>query len=212
MINIAIADDHPLLLEGLRNILSKEEDLTVVGCYPSAEALQAALKYEKIDILLLDINLSDTNSLELIRPLRVSYPSMHIIIISVHNEYAVINSAFEEGAEGYIQKNSSIDEILTGIQHILHGKRFMCSQTKSIVDKKNQSELKSVPKLTRREKEILIEAAMGLTTIQIAEKLFISHHTVESHRKNLIEKFKASNLSSAIKMAYEYGLILEVKS
>ncbi|WP_312136776.1 response regulator transcription factor [Sphingobacterium sp.] len=212
MINIAIADDHPLLLEGLRNILSKEEDLTVVGCYPNAEALQAALKHEKIDILLLDINLSDTNSLELISPLRASYPAMHIIIISVHNEYAVINSAFQEGAEGYIQKNSSIDEILLGTQHILNGKRFMCSQTKSIVDKKNQSELKSVPKLTRREREILVEAAMGLTTIQIADKLFISHHTVESHRKNLIEKFKASNLSSAIKMAYEYGLILELKS
>jgi len=212
MINIAIADDHPLLLEGLRNILSKEEDLTVVGCYPNAEALQAALKHEKIDILLLDINLSDTNSLELISPLRASYPTMHIIIISVHNEYAVINSAFQEGAEGYIQKNSSIDEILLGIQNILNGKRFMCSQTKSIVDKKNQSELKSVPKLTRREREILVEAAMGLTTIQIADKLFISHHTVESHRKNLIEKFKASNLSSAIKMAYEYGLILELKS
>ncbi len=212
MINIAIADDHPLLLEGLRNILSKEEDLTVVGCYPNAEALQAALKHEKIDILLLDINLSDTNSLELISPLRASYPTMHIIIISVHNEYAVINSAFQEGAEGYIQKNSSIDEILLGIQHILNGKRFMCSQTKSIVDKKNQSELKSVPRLTRREREILVEAAMGLTTIQIADKLFISHHTVESHRKNLIEKFKASNLSSAIKMAYEYGLILELKS
>lgn len=211
MINIAIADDHPLLLEGLRNILSKEDDLLVVGCYPTAEVLQTALKTERIDILLLDINLSDINSLELIRPLRSAHPNMHIIVLSVHNEYAVINSAFQEGAEGYIQKNSSIDEILEGIQDILNGKRFMCSQTKRIVEKKNLSELKSVPKLTRREKEILLEAAMGLTTIQIAEKLFISHHTVESHRKNLIEKFKASNLSSAIKLAYEYGLIFEVK-
>jgi DNA-binding CsgD family transcriptional regulator len=80
------------------------------------------------------------------------------------------------------------------------------------VDKKNSIELKSVPKLTRREKEILAVAAMGLTTNQIAEKLFISPHTVESHRKNLIEKFRTSNLSSAIKMAYDYGLIREITS
>jgi DNA-binding CsgD family transcriptional regulator len=75
------------------------------------------------------------------------------------------------------------------------------------MDKKNQSELKVIPKLTRREKEILIEASSGLTTPQIAEKLFISPHTVESHRKNLIVKFKTSNLTTAIKLALEYGII-----
>lgn len=208
MIQIAIADDHPLLLEGLQNILSKEEDLQVVGCYPSAAVLLHSLQTERLDILLLDINLSDANSLTLIAPLRQQQPNMQIIMLSVHNEYAVINSAFQAGAAGYIQKNASITEILAGIQQVLKGKRFMCSQTSKIVEKKNQGELKAVPKLTRREKEVLAEAAQGLTTQQIADKLFISHHTVESHRKNLIEKFKTSNLSSAIKLAYDYGLIL----
>jgi DNA-binding NarL/FixJ family response regulator len=170
------------------------------------------LNNTKIDVLLLDINLSDANGLELIAPLLKNNPELKIIILSVHNEYAVINSAFQEGAHGYIQKNASVTEILLGIQEILIGNKFRCKQTQLIVDKKNSIELKSVPKLTRREKEILAVAAMGLTTNQIAEKLFISPHTVESHRKNLIEKFRTSNLSSAIKMAYDYGLIREITS
>ena len=212
MINIAITDDHPLLSEGLKNILAQETFLNIVGCYPTAEALRNALNNTKIEVLLLDINLSDANGLELIAPLLKNNPELKIIILSVHNEYAVINSAFQEGAHGYIQKNASITEILLGIQEILKGNKFRCKQTQLIVDKKNSIELKSVPKLTRREKEILAVAAMGLTTNQIAEKLFISPHTVESHRKNLIEKFRTSNLSSAIKMAYDYGLIREITS
>ena len=207
MIKIAITDDHPLLLEGLRNILSNQPNLQVVDCYSSSNQLQEALKTTEIDILLLDINLSDTNSIELIKPFKKKYPDMHIIMLSVHNEYAVINSCLEEGASGYIQKNASVDEILEGINSIFDGKKFLCSQTKSVMSKKEKDGLNTIPKLTRREKEVLIEAAQGLTTQQLADKLFISTHTVDSHRKNLIEKFKTSNLSSAITSAIEYGLI-----
>ncbi len=207
MIKIAITDDHPLLLEGLKNILSKQTNLEIVDCYSSAKELENALKTTELDILLLDINLSDTNSIELIKPFKKKYPDMHIIMLSVHNEYAVINSCLSEGASGYIQKNASVDEIVEGINSIFDGKIFLCSQTKSVINKKEKDGLNVIPKLTRREKEVLSEAALGLTTQQIADKLFISTHTVDSHRKNLIEKFKTSNLSSAITLALEYGLI-----
>ncbi|MBB2950035.1 MULTISPECIES: response regulator [Sphingobacterium] len=207
MIKIAITDDHPLLSEGLKNILSKEDMLEVVGCYPDASTMHKALSDGPVDVLLLDINLPDANSIELIKPLRSKYPQMRIIVISVHNEYAVINSVLQEGAQGYIQKNASVEEIVAGVEQVIKGNKFLCSQTKNIVERKSKDELKSVPKLTRREKEVLTEASLGLTTGQIAEKLFISPHTVESHRKNLIEKFDAKNLSSAIKLALEYGLI-----
>ncbi len=207
MIKIAITDDHPLLLEGLKNILSKQTNLEIVDCYSSAKELENALKTTELDILLLDINLSDTNSIELIKPFKNKYPDMHIIMLSVHNEYAVINSCLSEGASGYIQKNASVDEIVEGINSIFDGKIFLCSQTKSVINKKEKDGLNVIPKLTRREKEVLSEAALGLTTQQIADKLFISTHTVDSHRKNLIEKFKTSNLSSAITLALEYGLI-----
>lgn len=207
MINIIITDDHPLLTEGLKNILAQQEDFDIIGCYASSQELFEALVIQPADILLLDINLTDSNSIDIIKPLLVKYPEMRIIMLSVHNEYAVINSALQEGAIGYIQKNASIDEIILGIQTVLLGNKFLCKQTKAVMEKKSLNELKVIPKLTRREKEILMEAAQGLTTVQIAEKLFISTHTVESHRKNLIVKFKTTNLSTAIKLAIEYGLI-----
>jgi len=208
MTKIAITDDHPLLLEGLKNILSKEDDLEVAGIYADSASLHKALGSQRPDVLLLDINLPDANSLELISVMKLNYPQMKIILISVHNEFAVINSALQQGAEGYIQKNASVEEIIAGISEVVNGHIFLCSQTKSIIDKKTKDELNTVPKLTRREKEILTEASAGLTTSQIADKLFISPHTVESHRKNIIEKFGAKNLSTAIKLATEYGLIL----
>lgn len=209
MIKVAITDDHPLLLEGLKNILGNNDSIDVVECFKNVSEMNAGLKKQPVDILLLDINLADINSIELIKPLKKKYGNLQIIMLSVHNELPVINSTLAEGALGYIQKNASVSEILEGINTVYAGNRFLCSQTKAVLDKKSPDGLNQVPKLTRREKEILAEAAKGLTTNQMAEKLFISPHTVESHRKNLIEKFQTSNLSSAIKLAIEYGLIIE---
>lgn len=207
MIKIAITDDHPLLLEGLKNILSQQENFMVVGCYSSSNELFTGLENHALDVLLLDINLSDGNSIDLIKPILKKYPAIQIMILSVHNEFAVINSTLEEGAMGYIQKNALVTEIILGIQTILKGEKFLCNQTKRIVEMKANSGLNTVPKLTRREKEILQEASLGLTTLQIADKLCISPHTVESHRKNLIAKFKTTNISTAVKLAMEYGLV-----
>lgn len=209
MIKVAITDDHPLLLEGLKNILGSSDTIDVVNCFKSVSEMNEGLAKNNVDILLLDINLADINSIELIKPLKKKYENLQIIMLSVHNELPVINSTLAEGALGYIQKNASVSEILEGIHTVYAGNRFLCSQTTSVLEKKSPEGLHQVPKLTRREKEILAEAAKGLTTNQMAEKLFISPHTVESHRKNLIEKFQTTNLSSAIKLAIEYGLIIE---
>ncbi|MGC5745819.1 response regulator [Chryseobacterium sp. NFX27] len=209
MIKVAITDDHPLLLEGLKNILGNSNTIDVVDCFKSVSEMNAGLAKQAVDILLLDINLVDTNSIELLKPLKKKYGNLRIIMLSVHNELPVINSTLAEGALGYIQKNASVSEILEGITTVYAGNQFLCSQTRSVLEKKSADGLHQVPKLTRREKEILAEASKGLTTNQMAEKLFISPHTVESHRKNLIEKFQTSNLSSAIKLAIEYGLIIE---
>ncbi|WP_333662352.1 response regulator transcription factor [Chishuiella changwenlii] len=209
MIKVAITDDHPLLLEGLKNILGNSDTIDVVDCFKNVSEMNAGLSKQVVDILLLDINLVDINSIELIKPLKKKYENLQIIMLSVHNEFPVINSTLAEGALGYIQKNASVFEILEGINTVYKGEQFLCSQTKSVLEKKSPNGLNKVPKLTRREKEILAEAAKGLTTNQMAEKLFISPHTVESHRKNLIEKFQTSNLSSAIKLAIEYGLIIQ---
>ncbi|MHC5201539.1 response regulator [Myroides sp. LJL119] len=207
MINIAITDDHVLLSQGLQMLFQQQKDMQVVGIYPNAKQMQQGLKQQPIDLLILDINLPDANSIELIEPLKLRYPELLIVIISVHDEYAVINSVLKLGANGYIQKNATSEQLITGIKTVLQGKVYLCDLTQEVVKRKTSEPLDAVPKLTRREKEVLLEASLGLTTQQIADKLFISPHTVESHRKNLIEKFKTKNLSSAITLATQYGLL-----
>lgn len=207
MIKIAITDDHVLLSQGLQMLFSNQNDMQVVGIYPNAKQMHQGLKTTSIDVLILDINLPDANSIELIAPLKQKYPELLIVVISVHDEYAVINSVLHLGASGYIQKNASSEQLIQGIKQVLQGNVYLCELTQQVVKRKNSEALDAVPKLTRREKEVLLEASLGLTTQQIADKLFISPHTVESHRKNLIEKFKTKNLSSAITLAMQYRLI-----
>jgi Response regulator containing a CheY-like receiver domain and an HTH DNA-binding domain len=207
MVSIFITDDHPLVLEGLKNVLSEADGFQVSGCFANAAATLEAIGSEPPAVLLLDINLPDINGIDLVRKVKGLSPATRIIALSVHNEYAVINSMFQEGADGYIQKNAVGEEIVDGIRTVINGRRFLCSQSAEIMKRKTTEGLKSVPKVTRREKEILHQAAKGLTTQEIAAVLFISPHTVESHRKNLMEKFEVKNLASAIKLAMEYGLI-----
>lgn len=207
MIKIAITDDHPMMVEGLKNILATETDFEILECFTDGKSTLDGIKHRRPDILLLDINLPDTNSMELVASLKKQCTDMKVIAISVHNEYAVINSMITEGAEGYIQKNASGAEIVSGIRRVFQGELFLCEKTKLKMSKKNADGLQNVPKLTRREKEILMEAVKGSTTAEIAKTLFISHHTVESHRKNLIEKFEVKSITSVIKLAIEYGIL-----
>ncbi|RZJ91100.1 MAG: response regulator transcription factor [Chryseobacterium sp.] len=207
MVNIVITDDHPMMLEGLKNILAAEPDFKILDCFTDGKSTLDQIKHIQPDILLLDINLPDTNSIELVALFKKRCPQMKIVAISVHNEYAVINSMITEGADGYIQKNASGAEIIAGIRSVYQGELFLCVKTKLKMSMKDDIGLQNVPKLTRREKEILMEAIKGSTTVQIAETLFISHHTVESHRKNLIEKFEVKSIASVIKLALEYGIL-----
>jgi len=209
MIKIAITDDHPLLLEGLKNIINAHEDFEVVGMYSSATELSKNIAVDMPMVLLLDINLPDANGIDLVKGLKENNNGLKIIAFSVHNEFAVINSILNEGADAYLQKNANGDEILTAISHVIVGKRYICEKTRTILNKKSEIGLKQVPKLTRREKEVLSFVAKGMTTNQIAESLFISSHTVESHRKNLMEKFQTKSVTAAVKSALEYGLIRE---
>ncbi|WP_293957699.1 MULTISPECIES: response regulator transcription factor [unclassified Sphingobacterium] len=209
MIKIAITDDHPLLLEGLKNIINAHEDFEVVGMYSSATELYKSIAVDMPMVLLLDINLPDANGIDLVKGLKENNNDLKIIAFSVHNEFAVINSILKEGADAYLQKNANGDEILTAISDVIVGKRYICEKTRIILNQKSEIGLKQVPKLTRREKEVLSLVAKGMTTNEIADVLFISSHTVESHRKNLMEKFQTKSVTAAVKSALEYGLIIE---
>lgn len=206
MIKVYITDDHPIVLDGLRNLIESHEGIELKALFTNAEETLQALKNELADVLLLDINLPDRSGIDLSKEIKELYPSLRIIILSVHNERAVIGSVLKNKVNGYLLKNSVGDEIIEAIHQVMEGEIYLCSQTKEIYYNSDIG-LEAVPVITRREKEVLSLIAQGFTTSQIAEKLFVSSHTVESHRKNLLEKFNTKSMSLVIRLSTEYKLI-----
>ncbi len=207
MIKTIITYDHPIVLEGLKNLLNNQEDLELSGFYENGKDLLSALETLQPDVLLLDINLPDISGIELCRQIRARDKDLRIIALSVHDELPVINSMLQSGVNGYVLKNSVGTEIINAIHTVMDGQSYLCAKTRDMLSRSGEGQLKQVPRITRREKEILQLIAQGYTTPKVAATLFISTHTVESHRKNLMEKFEVNNMTSVIKMATDYQLL-----
>lgn len=207
MIQVYITDDHPIVQEGIKNLLATRDEIALNGVFQNGKDTIDALAGEEPDVLLLDINLPDISGIELSKQIRDTYPELKIIVLSVHNEKAVISSVLQNGVNGYVLKNSIGDEIIQAIHKVIDGELYMCRQTRDIYESQDNSGPDFIPKITRREKEILQLVTEGLTSSQIAEKLFISPYTVETHRKNLMEKFDVSNMTAIIKYATEFKLL-----
>nr|WP_295867823.1 response regulator transcription factor [uncultured Chitinophaga sp.] len=207
MIKVMIIDDHPIVLEGLKNLLYGREGMELAGCFDTGTAGLEALRHLEPNVILLDINLPDISGTDICRQIRKRDKDVRIIALSVHNERPVIKNMLQSGANGYVLKNSVGDEIIAAIHATLRGNNYLCRKTQEIMSVVREGDLLEIPQITRREKEIMELVSQGLTTPQIAEKLFISAHTVESHRKNLIEKFDVTTMTAVIKLAMQYKLI-----
>lgn len=206
MIKIAITDDHPIIMQGLEYLLSSEEEIAIVKVFSTGTDLMYWLQEQTIDVLLLDIYLKDINGLELCSKIAGQYPEIGIIAISGQDEGVVISQMLQNGAKGYVLKNAESFEIIEAVKTVYSGGKYLCKRTREALRSIDKS-MKEIPKITRREKEILVLIAEGLTTVEIAGKLFISSHTVESHRKNLLEKFQVKSTASVISTVKRLGLI-----
>ncbi|MCF2494133.1 response regulator [Dyadobacter chenhuakuii] len=203
---VFIIDDHPIVLDGLRNLLESREEMEVSGMYQTGSAVLDALETTVPDAMLMDINLPDINGVTLCQKIKQKFPAAKIIALSVHNERTVIMGMLQSGASGYVLKNAIGKDIITALHAAMDGQIYLCQGTQAVLNSSPPSDQKEIPRLTRREKEILQLIGTGHTTQQIAAALFISTHTVESHRKNLIEKFGAPNTATVIKIATDLGL------
>lgn len=203
-IKLLIVDDHPLILEGLKNLLSGEASIEVVHlCSTAIDTIQA-MKLEKPDIALLDINLPDINGIELCSKIKKEFPDVKTIALTTYSQRSYINKMMQAGASGYLLKNATKSEILEAIQEVYDGGMYFKVKDDSALTIGDSS---PAPTLTPREKEVLGLIADGLTNGQIAEKLFVSVLTVNSHRKNLLNKFEVSNTAMLIRQAVVAGLV-----
>ncbi|MFM9838670.1 MAG: response regulator [Cyclobacteriaceae bacterium] len=210
MISILLIDDHPLVRDGIKTMLKDEPSVEIIGaCKTGAEAL-AFLANEEPDIILLDISLPDMNGLELCEKIRSSNQQSKIIGLTSTNEAGIITGLLQRGGNGYLLKNMERAELLEAIQSVLKGKVYLSEAANEKVLEQFQNVKQTnedAPLVTRREKEILQLLADGLKGPQIAEKLFLSPLTIETHRKNLLRKFNANSVQLLLKIARENRLI-----
>lgn len=204
-IRLFIVDDHYLVIEGIRSLLNNESEIEWVGHAMNAASCLAFLQRSQPDVILMDIGLPDKSGIELCREVKTKYPGIHILGLSTFNQRSYIEKMLENGASGYLLKNAGRAELLKGIEMAMQNKSFMSHE--AAVTLRNIGE-DNLPVLTHREKEVLQLIATGLTNQEIADKLFISNTTVETHRKNLLQKFGAKNVAVLINLATKKGFVI----
>jgi len=201
-----LTDDHAVLIGGLIKIIESEPDLEVVGSAGTVAETMDQLSQKKVDLLITDYNLPDEDGLTLVRKVRRKYPNTKILVLSMHDEAHLVKEILKEGIEGYLIKKDSHNELINAIYTIKSGKTYLSSDVNKILIKglNGQEEQRL---LTDREREILKLISKEYTNKQIAEELFISERTVETHRKNIFRKTGTNNLVGLIKFAYSNNLI-----
>lgn len=201
---VFIVDDHYMIIEGIRSLLQYQKGIEWMGHAMNATSCMAFLEQHEADVILMDINLPDKTGIDLCIEVKTKYPEIHIIGLSSFNQPSFIQKMLDNGASGYVLKNATLEELLTAIKTVLDGKTFLSPEAELAVQKNDNSIL---PIITRREKEVLLLIAEGMTNNEIALKLFISATTVDTHRKNLLAKFEVKNTASLIRMATQIQLI-----
>ena len=204
MVNVFMIDDHYMVIEGIQSLLKNEQGIELVGHATNGESCLAYLQINSPDLIFMDINLPGINGIDLCKEVRTKYPSIFIIGLSTFNQQSFIEKMMNNGASGYVLKNANREELILAIETVMKGKTFLSHEAAMNLVKNRDS---NTPVLTRREKEVLELISEGLTNQEIAEKLFISISTVDTHRKNLLAKFDARNVASMVRIAGKLGVI-----
>jgi DNA-binding NarL/FixJ family response regulator len=215
MIRVFLVDDHPIVRDGIRSLLEREPTVQVVGTAGNGQELLNQLPHTPTDLVLVDINMPVMDGYATTLRLREEYPDVRILALSMLVEDLYIGRMLDAGASGYLLKSASKDEILHAIRQVMDGKPFLCSEVGLAMLNKvlqwNNSAPAATPQktqlLSKREMEVLQLIAEGLTNAEIADQLFTSKRTVETHRQNILEKTQAKNTAALVKLALADGLI-----
>ncbi len=207
MTSIVIVDDHPIVIQGLKNLLETEPAYYVKAQFTSGKGLLAFLKDNTTDIILLDVTLPDGNGIHFCRQVCHDFPGIMVIAISNLSERSIVKQMLESGAKGYLLKTADPKDILHCIQAALHGTVAFSNEVKRLMEVPELGDQVEVPELTKREKQILQLLSEGKSSAEIAALLFISPLTVKTHRATLFQKFNAHNPIHLVNLARQYGLL-----
>jgi DNA-binding NarL/FixJ family response regulator len=209
MIKIIIADDHQMFIDGLKLIINSFKNIEVIGEALSGEALLTLMEKKKPDLIILDINMPGMDGIETAKELRKKFPEIKILMVTMHKQRDFIIQLVSIGVTGYVLKNTGAEELYTAIRTISEGGEYFGEEvTKEILHgMRNKNSSIEIPHFSKRELEILKLLTEELSSTQIGERLFISHHTVESHRKNMLMKAQVKTTAGLIRYAINMGLI-----
>jgi DNA-binding NarL/FixJ family response regulator len=211
MIKILVVDDHPLVIDGIRTMLKDESYLQIEAAAKTGKDALAFLETGiPVDVILLDINLPDTDGLRLCELIREKNKTVKILGLTYVNEAGIITQLIKKGGNGYLLKNMEREELIDAINKVMDGTIYLSKAANEKIIQQLQGHglsQKEIPVLTRREKEILQLLSEGMTSNEIAGKLFLSNYTVDTHRKNMLQKFNVHNTQSLMNVVRELGII-----
>lgn len=203
-IRVFIVDDHYMVIEGIRSLLQNDATIEWAGHATNADSCLAFLKQHQPDVILMDISLPDKSGIDLCKEVTAAYPAIYVIGLSTFNQQSFIQKMIDNGASGYLLKNATREEIINAITTVTKGKNYLSAEAALALRKPPES---AAPVITRREKEVLELIAQGMTNNEIAQQLFISATTVDTHRKNLLAKFSLKNTAALIRVATQLQII-----
>lgn len=209
-LRMMIVDDHQMFIDGVKSLLRKEESLSITSEANSGHEALEKLAQDPVDFVITDINMPGMSGTELAAKIKIRYPDIKVLVLSMFNEIEIINEILRSEAEGYILKNTGKDELLEAIHHIRDDGTFYSNDVvKLMMASTKQAEKRSENQqlLTNRELEILKLVCEEYSTANIAEELFISPRTVETHRKNIMHKTGCKTLVGLIKFAIANQLV-----
>lgn len=212
-IKVLVIDDHQLIIDGLRSILEDEETVMFAGGANSMEEALEFLENNEADVVLADISMPRHNGIEITRKIRELYPGIKVLALTMHEDIEMISGMIDAGASGYLLKRTNMNEVLEAIQMVAAGQKYLGREVQAIMmddlihREPGTAAHEETARLTGREKEILNLVAKEFSNEEIANKLFISERTVETHRRNIFTKTNTKSIVGLIKYAIRNGLI-----
>lgn len=209
-INLLIADDHTMFLQGIISLLEQEPNITIVGKAVNGNEALEIVKKGVVDFIILDVSMPEMDGIELSKILKKQHPNVKILIVSTHSNVMIVSRLIRIGVNGYLLKNAEKQELLKAIHTIALGENYFAEELeeKHLTNSSRiEKQVSNLTELSSREKEILVLIAHEYNTAEIAEKTFISLNTVNTHRRNLLSKLNAKNTAGLVKYAVENGLV-----
>ena len=208
MIRLIIADDHPVIRDGIKSIIDNEKDISMVGFAANGDELLKMLEKTEVDIILMDINMPGMNGIEATKTVKKKYPHTKVLCFSQYDEKRFIKQLLKCGANGYLLKDAAGEELVRAVWMVYSGGMYMSKNLPNVFgDKPKKRSNYLFPDLSKREIDVLNEICSEKNTYEIADSLYISHNTVETHRANLLLKVGVKNTAGLVRWAVENNIV-----